>query len=80
MPSGSDSAWRAKVAEKADYYNMPVEEMIKVDAEYLANQQKIEVPEQAERIRYFENLIRSDAGWLEMVTQKPGSKENPSIR
>jgi hypothetical protein len=73
----SDSAWRAKVAEKADYYNMPVEEMIKVDAEYLANQQKIELPEKTERIEYFENLIRSDTDWLEMVTQKAREQGKP---
>lgn len=64
----ADSAWLQKVAEKANYYRMPLERMIAIDAEYLYNLNQQD-PLQ-ERISYFENLIRSTPDWLEAVTGK----------
>jgi hypothetical protein len=64
----SDSAWLQKVAEKANFYRMPLERMIAIDAEYLYNQNQQD-PLQ-ERISYYENLIRSTPEWLESVTRK----------
>lgn len=66
----SDSVWLAQIADKATYYNMPVDEMVKVDAEYLARQEQIKSPSREERIRYFEELIQGDPAWLESVTKK----------
>ncbi len=64
----TDSEWLQKVTEKANFYRMPLERMIAIDAEYLYNQNQQD-PLQ-ERISYYENLIRSTPEWLESVIRK----------
>lgn len=66
----TDSAWFSEVTTKASFFNMPVEEMIKVDAEFLARREATEAPSQEERIQYFEARIKGDPAWLQSVTKK----------
>lgn len=66
----SDPAWLEEVAAKARHFNMPLEEMIKVDAEFLARQEKTMSPDLEERIRFFEEQIKNDPDWLRKVLQK----------
>lgn len=66
----ADPQWRATVAEKAASFFMPVEEMIKVDAEFMARQEMAANSGLEEKIRYYEQAIKNDPAWLEAVTRK----------
>ncbi|MBE0639130.1 MAG: hypothetical protein IH598_11470 [Bacteroidales bacterium] len=66
----SDSAWLNEVKAKAAYFRMAFEDMIKVDAEFLARQNASEDPLRKERISYYEQQILGDPAWLESVTKK----------
>ncbi|NCC72054.1 MAG: hypothetical protein EOM06_01545 [Sphingobacteriia bacterium] len=66
----ADSAWLRQVIEKADNYLMPADEMVKVDAEYLARQELFKSPLREDRIRYYEQRIMDDPEWLESVKVK----------
>jgi len=49
---------------------MDIETMLRVDAEYMANQQITPPDPLAEKTKTYETLIRSDANWLESVRTK----------
>lgn len=66
----SDSAWLELIREKARNFLLPVEEMIRIDAEYVARMELSRLTNREERIRYYEDAIRSDPTWLEHVRQK----------
>jgi len=66
----ADPAWLSQVTEKARSYEMDIETMLRVDAEYMANQQITPPDPLAEKTKTYETLIRSDANWLESVRTK----------
>jgi len=66
----SDRDWLNKVGEKAAIYFMDTIEMIRVDAEYMANLELEEISGEEVKIRAYENQIRQDPKWLDLVTKK----------
>ena len=66
----ADPAWLSQVTEKARGYEMDVETMLRVDAEYMANQQINPADPLEEKTKTYINLIRADASWLESVQKK----------
>ncbi len=65
----SDSTWLTNIQQKADYYRMPLENMIDIDAEYIATQ-KTETDTYKEKVAAMENEIRSNPEWLKLVKEK----------
>lgn len=66
----ADPAWLSQVTEKARNYEIDVETMLRVDAEYMANQQINPADPLAEKTKTYEAIIRADAAWLESVRKK----------
>ena len=66
----SDSSWLNTVREKAGYYRTDIETMVKIDAEYLAGQEIERQNPLQSRIKFFEEQIRNDPEWLDMVRKK----------
>nr|NQU90395.1 hypothetical protein [Bacteroidota bacterium] len=62
--------WTEQVQMKADQYYMSLEDMICVDAEYMANQNFVISDPIEEKIKVYEDLIRNDPAWLESVGKK----------
>ncbi len=72
-----DPAWMEAIAKKAAYFEMPVEEMISVDAEYMADQELSRMSPDEEKIKGYEDAIRNDPEWLEAVRQKAEARGVP---
>jgi hypothetical protein len=66
----ADPAWLSQVTEKARSYEMDVETMLRVDAEYMANQQINPTDPLEEKTKTYIDLIRADTNWLESVQKK----------
>lgn len=65
----SDSIWLEAVAKKAQKYYMPLEMMLSLDAEYLANKElKPETFE--EKVNRLVETIKNDPVWLQAVSGK----------
>lgn len=62
-----DSLWFAAVSEKAQKYFMPVEEMLNLDAEYIARQEASKSFDKEERVQVYIQSIKEDPEWLEVV-------------
>jgi len=73
----SDPSWLAIVGKKAASFFMDTVEMVHMDAEYLANQEIGNESGDEVKIRNYENQIRKDPKWLEMVTKKATEKGIP---
>ncbi|HPX34813.1 MAG TPA: hypothetical protein PK345_07075 [Bacteroidales bacterium] len=65
-----DSLWFAAVSEKAQKYFMPVEEMLNLDAEYIARQEASKSFDKEERVQVYIQSIKEDPEWLEVVIKK----------
>lgn len=70
----SDPAWLQQIVAKAASYEMDTATMIRVDAEYMANQQINPDDPLAEKTETYEALIRANATWLESVRKKAVEK------
>lgn len=67
--------WMKIISEKAENFYMPVDEMVKIDAEYMAWMYlKNETPFKR-RVRFYENLIRNTPEWLATIKEKAREKD-----
>ena len=62
--------WMKTIREKADRYYMPVDEMVKIDAEYMAWMYLKDETPFKRRVRHYEDLIRNTPEWLETIKGK----------
>ncbi len=69
----SDSHWLKTVAEKAQKYNMPVEMMVSVDAEYVVENDPALV-NFVNNVRLLEKTIKNNPDWLKKVGEKAQKK------
>jgi hypothetical protein len=70
----SDSAWLKSIQKKSDEIFIPLNLLIKIDAEYLANQDLLPKTEFDKLVASYENTIRKSPEWLERVTVKAKEK------
>jgi hypothetical protein len=66
--------WLNDVIEKARVRNIPLEEMLELDAEYLFNQKSPDDLLILEGPEYFERAIRRDPNWLTSVRKQAAEK------
>lgn len=69
----SDSAWMEAIAKKTGKYYMPVDIMLKVDAEYLSD---VELKPKTfdEKVEDVIDVIKNDPAWLKKVSEKAEKK------
>ncbi len=74
----NDPAWMETIAKKAAYYEMPVGEMVQVDAEYMANRELAAAKDgRDEKIEAMVRSIKNDPKWLEAVSRKAEARNIP---
>jgi len=66
----SDREWLKVVGEKAGIFFMDTLQMVRVDAEYMANQELGNLSADELKIQALEKQIRQDPAWLDLVTKK----------
>lgn len=66
----ADEEWLGVISAKAAGFYMPLEEMIKIDAEFMARQEMAANSGMEEKIRYYEQAIKDDPAWLAAITKK----------
>lgn len=66
----SDSVWFENVTKKAGYFYLEPKDMIKIDAEYLANIQLQKKTGREDRIQFYINMIKDDPEWMKLVQAK----------
>lgn len=72
-----DESWMELIRQKAHKFYLPVDEMVKIDAEYMAFVYlKNETPFDR-RVRHFEEVIRNTPDWLQQVKEKAKQKNIP---
>lgn len=66
----ADKTWLQLISKKAERYHLPLDEMVSVDAEYMAYRiLKNETP-LSRLIKHFESVIRNSPEWLEAIREK----------
>lgn len=71
----NDPVWMVAIEQKARSQYLSIDEMIKIDAEYLFQQQPPVDAERETKIKEYERLIRSDEKWLSAVKIKAGERK-----
>jgi len=69
-----DSTWFQSVTEKAINKNIPVEEMLIIDADYMFKNEYPEIFEKYYAIKSIEYAIRNDSAWHRTIEQKAKRK------